>query len=277
MNRSTRVLAALVLLAFSASVLGGCTSAETKKLDTAKVWGYVAAADKAQLDVADNQDGVTDLVVKRVLAPSDAWVVVHADMNGKPGMRVGLSHVSKGESLDVKVPLKGLTTPKVIVAIHADRGTPGEFDFDMMNKEMSADRPFFVEEAELAKVVTVRDFGVPLATGAASIVASDQIGATDKLTIGHVLAPNDAWIVVHLEKDGGPGQRVGLLHVVSGNTTDAVVPIDPLPLTGNLLVALHTDAGDAGLFNFDMDDKLNSLDQPFFVDGKELAIKVRVK
>ena len=61
-------------------------------MDTAKVWGYVAAADKAQLEVAENQDGVNELVVKRVLAPSDAWVVVHADMNGKPGMRVGLAH-----------------------------------------------------------------------------------------------------------------------------------------------------------------------------------------
>ena len=48
---------------------------------------------------------------------------------------------------------KGLTTPKVIVAVHADRGTVGEFDFDMMNKEMSPDRPFFVNEAELAAVV----------------------------------------------------------------------------------------------------------------------------
>ena len=53
--------------------------------------------------------------------------------------------------------------------------------------------------------------------------------------------------------------------------------LDPLPLTANLLVALHADAGDPGLFNFDMDDKLNSVDQPYFVDGKELAIKVRVK
>ena len=46
----------------------------------------------------------------------------------------------------------------------------------MMNKEMSPDRPFFVNEAELAKVVTVRDFGVPATAAQASLVASDQIG-----------------------------------------------------------------------------------------------------
>ena len=177
----------------------------------------------------------------------------------------------------MKVPLEGLTTPKVIVAVHADRGTAGEFDFDMMNKEMSPDRPFFVNEAELAKMVTVRDFGVPLAAGEASIVASDQIDSTSTITVAKVTTPDDAWIVVHLEKDGGPGMRVGLKHIPSGETSDTVVKLDPVPLTANLLVAVHTDAGDPGLFNFDMDDKLNSVDQPFFVDGEELAIKVRVK
>jgi hypothetical protein len=267
----------LAALAIAALAVGGCTSASPSSMDTSKVWGYVASADKAQLEVAENQDGVNELVVKRVLAPSDAWVVVHADMDGAPGKRVGIAQVKSGESLDVKVPLEGLTTPKVIVAIHADRGTAGEFDFDMMNKEMSPDRPYFVDEAELAKMVTVRDFGVPTTADQASIVASEQIDSTSTITMASVSAPNDAWIVVHLEKDGGPGQRVGLLHVPAGETSNAVVTLDPVPLTPNLLVAVHTDAGDPGLFNFDMEDKLNSTDQPFFVDGKELAIKVRVK
>ena len=53
----------------------------------------------------------------------------------------------------MKVPLEDLTTPKVIVAVHADKGIAGTFDFDMMNKEMSPDRPFFVDGTELAKVV----------------------------------------------------------------------------------------------------------------------------
>jgi len=277
MKRLPLASVALAALAVAAFSLTGCSAATTQKTDTSKVWGYVAAAAKAQLDIAENQDGVTDLVVKRVLAPSAGWIVVHADMNGKPGMRVGLAHVDRGESLNVKVPLKDLTTPKVIVALHADKGTAGTFDFDMMNKEMSADRPFFVNESELAKAVTVRDFGVPANAAVASLVASDQVGATTSLLISSVNAPNDAWIVVHLEKDGGPGQRVGLLHVPAGASKDVSVTLEPLPLTPNLLVALHTDAGDPGIFNFDMDDKLNSTDQPFFVGGKELAVKVRVK
>ena len=267
----------LTILAITALALGGCTST-TARMDTSKVWGYVAAADKAQLEVAEEQDNVIDLVVKRVLAPSDGWVVVHADMDGKPGLRVGLAQVKRGESLDVRVPLEGLTTPKVIVALHADRGTPGEYDFDMMNKEMSPDRPFFVNEAELARVVTVRDFGLPVNASDASLVASDQIEETKTVTVSRVEAPADAWVVVHLENDGGgPGQRVGLTHVDAGVSEDLKVKLYPLPLTDTLIVALHADLGDPGLFNFDMEDTLNSPDQPYFVDGEELAVKVRVK
>jgi hypothetical protein len=93
------------------------------------VWGYVTGARFGQLEVAD-QLGAETLVVKRVLAPSDAWIVVHTDDNGMPGERVGFKHISKGETLDVEVPLKDVKSEKVIIAVHADKGTPGELDFE---------------------------------------------------------------------------------------------------------------------------------------------------
>jgi hypothetical protein len=122
------------------------------------VWGYVVAEKNAKLELDADQGGAkaANLVVDRVLAPGDAWVVVHTDDNGMPGMRVGLKHVSAGETRDIVVPLEDVTTDKVIVAIHADKGTAGKFDFDMDKKTQSADRPFFVSGKELAKVVTVR-------------------------------------------------------------------------------------------------------------------------
>jgi hypothetical protein len=40
--------------------------------------------------------------------------------------------------------------------LHADRATNGKFDFDMMKKEMSPDRPFFVGGKELSTVVSAR-------------------------------------------------------------------------------------------------------------------------
>lgn len=270
----TTALAALMLATLA---LAGCSGEPAPVEGDAEVWGYVASADKAQIELAEEQDGVDVLIVDRVLTPGDAWVVVHADDNGKPGMRVGLARVDKGESSNVKVELEDLTTPKVIVAVHADKGEAGEFDFDMMAPKMSPDRPYFVDGKELAKVVTVREFGIPTEAGSAAIEVADQSGAKESLTVARVVAPAGAWIVVHLDEDGAPGARVGLQHIPAGESTDVSVTLEPLALTGTLFVAVHADAGTPDVFEFDMMNKINSADQPYFVDGDEVATAVSVK
>lgn len=275
--RKTLSRLALALMLIASLALAACTSpAEAEKSDNPDVWGYVASADDAQLEIGEDQLDTDELVVDRVLAPGDAWIVVHADDDGKPGMRVGLARIEKGESTDVKVELEDVTTPKVIVAVHADRGVKGEFDFDMMSPTMSPDRPYFVDEKELAQVVTVREFGVKADEGDAEVAVSDQ-EADGSITVDRALAPTGAWIVVHLDDEGAPGQRVGLLQIPAGLSEDVVVDLEPLALTDELFVAIHADRGEAGVFEFDMMDKINSPDQPFFVDGTEVAVKVSVR
>lgn len=276
MNTALRRVALAAMLVAALAVVGCAGPAQSESSENPDVWGYVASAKNAQLDVPEDQLGATELVVDRVVAPGDAWVVVHADDDGKPGMRVGLARIEKGESTNVKVELEDVTTPKVIVAIHADRGVKGELDFDMMNPTMSPDRPYFVDQKELAAVVTVREFGVPAEDGTADIEVSDQ-EAEGAITVDRVLAPTGAWVVVHLDDDGAPGQRVGLLHVPAGESTGLTVQLDPLPLTEKLFVAVHADRGAADVFEFDMMDKVNSPDQPFFVDGTEVAVVISVK
>ncbi|TLM74031.1 MAG: hypothetical protein FDZ70_07355 [Actinobacteria bacterium] len=268
---------ALVAIIVAAVALAGCTSAKTAEEKDPGVWGYVASADSAQLELADKQLGVDQLIVDRVKVPEDAWVVVHLDDNGKPGARVGLTAIPKGESADVRVTLEKVTSPKVIVAIHADRATGGEFDFDMMAKEMSPDRPFFVDGKELAKVAEVREFGVRVNEGTPRIAVEDQPGVRESLVVSLAAAPTDAWIVVHADDDGAPGARVGLAHVTAGESRGVTVALYPVPLTPDLFVALHADRGEAGTFEFDMMDKINSPDQPFFVGQDEVAIKVAVQ
>ncbi|MGB4592974.1 MAG: hypothetical protein WBI63_04260 [Coriobacteriia bacterium] len=150
-------LALATVLGLAAVALGGCaaTNANMESSDMG-VWGYVVADKNAQLDAAADQPGGDRIVVDRVLSPEPAWLVVHLEVDGKPGMRVGLAHIDKGESTDIVVPLEDVTTDDVIVALHADRGTPETFDFDMEKATSSFDRPFFVNEKELALVVTVR-------------------------------------------------------------------------------------------------------------------------
>ncbi len=284
MNRILKI-SAVMALALSLSALAGCSASSEKnaKSDAMSaaptgVWGYVAGEQYAQLEVEGAQLGVDSLTVARVLAPTDAWVVVHLDDNGKPGARVGVQHISKGENLDVQVELKDVTSPKVIVAVHADKGESGVFDFDMKNMMKSPDRPFFVNEKELATVVTVRDFGIKATADEASLTLSDQPGASDSIVVDKVSAPEPAWIVVHLDNDGMPGKRVGYLSIPAGTSSDVVVKLSQdVKLTDSLLVAVHADRGDRGVLDFDMTDLVGSPDQPFFVDGKELAGAIRVK
>lgn len=274
-----RIIAALAIASLSTALLSGCVEnpAEAEMSENPEVWGYVASADTAQLEVTEDQLDAKELTVDRVLSPQDAWLVVHADDNGKPGMRIGLKRIDKGESTDVKVELDKVTTDKVIVAVHADRAEKGEFEFDMMTPTMSPDRPYFVDEKELAKVVTMRRFGVPAKQGEAAIEVADQPGATGTLTVAKAVAPTDAWIVVHLDNDGAPGDRVGLQHISAGENVAVAVELDPLPLTEKLFVAVHADRGEKDLFEFDMMDKINSPDQPFFIGKDEVATAVTVR
>lgn len=241
------------------------------------VWGYVANADDATLEVSD-QVGATSLLVKQVEAPGPAWIVVHTDDDGMPGERVGLIRIEEGVSRNVSVELEGLTSEKVIVAVHADKGEVGEFEFDMEDREDSPDRPFFVGGAELAEAVAIREFGVKDPTGTASIEVADQRLTEAGLLVARAAAPGDAWIVVHLNDDGMPGERVGLLQIPAGTTRDAVIEVDAgADVDAGLLVAVHADRGAPGTFEFDMEDKLGSPDQPFFVNGEEVATTVALQ
>ena len=219
--------AGLTLAAIAVLASAGC-SATTKQPVTPEstTFGIVASPGKVQLDVAQNQYGVEQLTVKRVVVPSDGFIVVNSDVNGRPGDQLGALFVAKGESLDLAVPLENLTTPKVIVSLYADRGALGTFDYNPLDKQSSADRPFIVSGKEVSTGVAVRQVGIPVGEHQVSIVASAQPGATRSLTVSSVRAPTPAWVVVHVEEDTGQGQRIGLAHVRAGETTGVVVPLE---------------------------------------------------
>jgi len=153
-NRGIRTVALLTLALASAGLLAGCASESDG--DEMGVWGYLTTASNASIELDESQPGATELLVQRVVAPEPAWLVVHLDDDGMPGERVGIAAVPHGETRSVRIPLDEVTTSSLIVALHADRGEQDVFDFDMENKETSPDRPFFVDGAEVAVVVTVR-------------------------------------------------------------------------------------------------------------------------
>jgi hypothetical protein len=124
----------------------------------------------------------------------------------------------------------------------------------------------------------VREFGYTTPAGSAAIAVTPQIVANGLLRVDTAAAPEGAWVVVHLDAGGMPGGRVGLVHIPAGVTQGIVVQLDASrKLTDTLFVAVHADRGEAGLFEFDMMDRVNSSDQPFFVDGAEVATGVTIR
>jgi hypothetical protein len=277
MNKALKIAGILLVVA---ATLGIVAYAYAASRSETKMLGVVVAARNAALEVKD-QPGATDsLVIDRVLAPGDSWVVVHLDMDGKPGDRVGFAHVNGGETTNVIVKLdpKVKLTEKLLVALHADRGIAGKLEFDMKKFESSPDKPYFVNGMELAKAVVVRAFGVKANVGEAAIEVADQPGVTDALVVARAVAPTGTWIVVHLDDNGKPGARVGYQQIPAGESLETTVSLKAgMSLTDKLLVAIHADRGVAGTLEFDMMDKINSPDQPFFVNGKEVATAVRVR
>ncbi len=237
---------------------------------------FGVTADEASV-VATAQVGASSaLVIDDVDAPADAWVVIHKDAGGEPGERVGLERVEAGTSRDVSVDLTtDMLSEQLFVALHADRGVAEQFDFDMDDKLGSPDQPYFVDGQEVATAVRVRDFGHATPEGTAAIEASEQTIKDARLVVDLAVAPEPAWIVVHLDADGMPGARIGLLAIGAGTTHGAVVQLDASKrLTGTLFVAVHADRGESRMFEFDMMDTINSPDQPFFVNGEEVATAV---
>jgi hypothetical protein len=273
--RRFRILATVAVIVVLAVALTGWTFAQASAHDFMMV-GVVVAEENVALEVEDQVGAESEIAVSRVLAPDDSWIVVHLDEGGMPGKRVGLLRVEEGESLDLVVPLdEQVTTPNVIVALHADRGQRGVFEFDMDAFMHSPDKPYFVDFEEVATVVAVADFGVPVMMGEAEIVVDNQAIDSGELLVRRVTAPEGAWVVVHLDDDGMPGMRVGLAAIPAGESTDVRVQIDSEEDVGDaLIVAVHADRGVAGEFEFDMDDAVGSPDQPYFVDGMEVATVV---
>lgn len=154
MNRNRVRLLISSALIVGLFALAGCAESTEPE---GEMTGYIASEDDAQLEIAEEQDSTSMLTVDRVEAPENAWIVVHLDDNGKPGDRVGLQPIDEGESRDVSVNLEGVTTENVIVAVHADRGEEGEFEFDKEDMDGSPDKPFFVNDEELARVVKLAE------------------------------------------------------------------------------------------------------------------------
>jgi hypothetical protein len=131
-----------------------------------KMIGVVATKATASVEVMSQPGAKGSITVASVNVPGPSWIAVHLDDNGMPGTRIGLQAIPAGESRNVAVKIDDVTlTDKLIVAVHADRGVVGTFEFSKDAFDSSPDKPYFVGGMELAMETNVA--AAPPASGSA--------------------------------------------------------------------------------------------------------------
>ena len=84
-----------------------------------------------------------------------------------------------------------------------------------------------------------------------TVTVADQESDGASVTVAGVKAPEAGWMVIHADADGKPGPILGETAVPAGTTENVVVMLDaPLEGDATLWAMLHTDAGEAGVYEF---------------------------
>lgn len=281
------VLLALAALA-AVTVLAGCgSSADVEAASPpaggmgmgaagagGMIAGVVAAPGDALLTFGPGSERDGSVVVERVKAPCDCWVVVRS---AESNAILGKTRVSEGEHDDVAIPLSAADGPTVTVALHADCGVAEEFEFDDARIERSADRPVLVKRTPVASPLTLDGFGVLEAGHLSSLLAEDQPGVTNNLHVEYARVPGPSWISVRLIENGLPTQTVAYMARGKGESFAFDIPINGVALTERVMVTLHADTGVIGSYEYDSGDPLGSEDKPFVSAGRAVARTIRVK
>lgn len=161
------ILTYVGLAAAVALVTGAALLSYTVSRDGQSMSGVIVDYDEAALDVADQPGTTATLKIHRVVAPGPSWIVVsqvtmgdtigmmeEPDPDAPPAPKprvLAIVAVGRGEARDLIVRLEPgeSLTPMLSVVLHADRGIPGAYEFDMDRFAESPDKPYFRESEGL--------------------------------------------------------------------------------------------------------------------------------
>ncbi len=102
-------------------------------------------------------------------------------------------------------------------------------------------------------------------------VKSQTLTEDGSLLIDRVFIPEGGWLAIYQEDEGGAGELLGYERLVPGENMAVSVSIQPRAATPTLLVQLHEDAGEDGVFedpgpDVPLQDGGNVVAQSFAVD-----------
>jgi plastocyanin len=185
------------------------------------------------------------VTIAEVVSDGPGWLVVHAQVDGKPGPVLGYSPVKDGVNSDVIVELDVANATETLYAmLHTDAGQTGTYEFPGPDGPVSID----------GQVVTPAFQVSGLAMLIPAVSVSDQEIAAGSVTVAEVVSDGPGWLVVHAQADGKPGPVLGYSPVKAGVNSDVVVQLDIANATETLYAMLHTDAGQVGTYEFPGND-----------------------
>ncbi len=219
---------------FFAFLLIGVLSVAFLPRASAQTAPSVTVADQVVMD--------SQVVVGKVVAAQDGWIVIHA--GDKNGTVLGHTAVKAGENDNVEVQIdmsKG--TPKVSAMLHIDAGVIGTYEFP------GADVP--VKDAS-GNVVNVpfNIIGVD--------IADQFVKDTKAVAINNIIAQVDGWIVIHAGDKNGT--VLGHSPIKAGLNQNVTVSLDDVSKVTDMMTAMiHIDAGTIGTYEFPGPDTPPSL------------------
>lgn len=108
-----------------------------------------------------------------------------------------------------------------------------------------------------------------LAQDTPAVTVNDQFIAGNSVTIESVTSDGDGWLVVHADNgDERPGAVIGYAPVSDGINNNVRVVLDTVNITPKLFAMLHTDTGEAGVYEF---GQVEGADGPVMVDDSVVA------
>ena len=95
----------------------------------------------------------------------------------------------------------------------------------------------------------------------------------DYTFVADVLSDGQGWLVVHADNEGRPGAVLGYSLVDDGFTHGVVVELDGMAITPVVFPMLHTDTGEAGVYEF---GSVDGADGPVSVNGNVVTFPVPI-
>jgi hypothetical protein len=223
------------------------------------------------VDIISAFDQIVDgdsVTIASVTAQADGWLVIHSDANGAPGPVLGQTQVLAGTTNNVVVELQADgRTPVLWPMLHVDTGTPGEYEFGIVE---GADGPVIVRGTlATMSVWTVPHVRVPNQT----VIHGDGQGdPNNSLVVDSVLAEVAGFLVVHVDNAGAPGPVAGFVAVPQGLSTNLTIDgLDTSILTPVLWPMLHVDTGTVGEYEFGV---VEGADGPVLVNDQVLTFPI---